>query len=858
MNVKPVFFILFFTAIVLGRPVSAFPIDEIRTEGVTQEQWDQAKSVTGLLPGDEYERVRVDRAQEKLREFFQNKGYPQCQVTYEMTSRNESHRLSFAIDLGSPLLLQGVRFDSKEVGFTEELERKLQKTVSIKSGELFDRDRIKEIKRSVEVFLTAQNFIDSRVKELRTREGKDGIELILELELGEKVVFSVQGNSYFSRTELVELIENQRKTGLGRDFVGVISSRIRDAYVERGFRNVRITPYFFESHGKEARKVLFEIQEGTQIKIDSVVFDGNEAFSDEELVGIFFKVAPDRIRARIHYAKMVDTAAGNLIEELRKQGYLSARLIGIKTDEDSDGKSVKLRIFLSEGLQTRVQSISFSGNHIVPTSELERSLGLSESEPLDPGKLEDGIERIKKLYRDRGHLDFRIQNEEDGVRPVVTYSEKNQIAYLHFEIEEGSLYTLEGVDIFGNDFTRKKVIEREIPLVSGDPLSEARLLEVEERLRRLGIFSQVNLELKDVPGSPLRKRLRITVQETVPGNTTAGIGFRNDLGIRAFGGLSYSNLWGLNHTWSLDLTVNRRLSIYRFVEYTAQVSYILPWAFADETTFRPSISAEKRQYIQFDAETFAFSANLERTVYRPWRLSGGLSYALERIQQFNASDSSQNQQITIGSVTPSLKLDLRDNPLSPKSGVFASSSFEYANRFLGTQIDPIPISYGRFQARSDFLWNFVPELVWYGSVRGGWLKNFENPYDTSGVLNPQITIPLIKQFALGGINSIRGFTEQEINVQANNPDRRVSNYLTYINYRTQIDFYPSPQIAVGPFLDAGNLQTDAFSLGNLRFGSGVGFRYITPVGPVNFDWGFKLSPRPGEATNVFYFSLGVI
>jgi outer membrane protein insertion porin family len=858
MNLKNGLCTLFLAAMGLQGIARAYPIDEIRTEGVTQEQWDQAKSITGLLPGDEYERLRVERAQEKLREFFQTKGFPRCDVSYEITSKNDLHRLYFKFELGAPLLLQGVRFESKEAGFTEELQKKLLKAVSVKSGELFDRDRIKEIKRTVEVFLTAQNFIDSRVKDLRTREGRDGIELILELEIGEQVVFSVQGNDYFTRTELIELIEGQRKTGLGRDFVGVIRGRLREAYVERGFRNIRITPYFFESHGKEARKVLFEIQEGSQIRIDSVVFDGNDAFTDEALVELFFKVAPDRIRARIHYAKMVDIAAANLIEELRKQGYLSARLIGIKTDEDSGGKSVRLRIFLSEGLQTRIQSISFSGNHLVSTAQLEKSLGLMETEPLNPGKLEDGIEKIKKLYRDLGYLDFKIKNEEDGIRPVVTYSEKNQIAYLHFEIDEGSLYSLDGVDIFGNDFTKKKVIEREIPLALGDPLSESKLLEVEERLRRLGIFSQVNLELKDVLGSPLRKRLRITVQETVPGNTTAGIGFRNDLGIRAFGGLSYSNLWGLNHTWALDLTVNRRLSIYRFVEYTAQVSYILPWAFAGETTFRPSISAEKRQYIQFDAETFAFSANLERMVHRPWRLAGGLGYALERIQQFNASDSSQNQQITIGSITPSLKLDLRDNPLSPKSGVFASSSFEYANRFLGTQIDPLPISYGRFQARSDFLWNFVPQAVWYGSVRGGWLKNFENPYDTSGNLNPQITVPLIKQFALGGINSIRGFAEQEINVQAGNSDRRVSDYLTYINYRTQIDFYPSPQISIGPFLDAGNLQTDAFSLGNLRFGSGVGFRYVTPVGPVNFDWGFKLSPRPGEATNVFYFSLGVI
>ena len=841
-----------------GSPAHAFPVHEVRGEGAPSELWDQMKGISGILPGDEYEKVRVDHAIEKMRELLISKGYPQGDVSVEITGKGEARGLRFVVKPGPALRIAGVAFSTEDEGLTPELEQRLLKAADPKPGEVFDRDRIKDMKRAVEVALTSQSFVDSRVKEIGTESNPSGAKLIFRLELGQKISFSIQGNQYFSRSELADLVEKQRVLGLGRDYVAVLSGRIRDLYLERGFRKTRITPYVFEARDGQSKKILFEIDEGDQSRISAVLFDGNEIFTDDALESLYFKMASDRIRARIFNAKMVESAAASLIEELKKRGYLSARLIAIKSEEGSDGKSMRVRIFLSEGVQTRVQSIDFRGNRSLPTPELERILGVSEGDPLDTGKLEDGIEKIKKEFRNLGLLQFRITNESETGNSIVSYSEKNQFAYIALEMEEGPVLRLGGLEIYGIDATKRKVIEREVVIQVGDPLAEKKLLEVEERLRRLGIFSQVNLELKDREGELDRKTLKITVQETTPGNSTAGIGFRNDLGIRAFGGVSYSNLWGLDHTWSLDLTANRRLTNFRFVEYTAQTGYTLPWIFAGETTLRPGVSAEKRQYVEFDAETFAFTTSLERMLYRPWRISGTLGYTLERIRQFNAVDSTQDQQITIGSITPTIKVDLRDNPLSPRKGFYGMASFEYADQFLGTQSIPVPVRYGRFQVRSDAYLNLFSDVVWYGSVRGGWLKNLVDPHRPDGSIDSQVSVPLIKQFALGGVNSIRGFTEQEINVQANDPEARVQGYLTYVNYRTELDFYPTTSVAIGPFLDAGNLQRDDFSLGNLRFGSGIGLRYVTPVGPVNFDWGFKLFPRPGEATNVFYFSLGVI
>ena len=835
----------------------AFPIVETKVEGVSPEQSDTVRSLSGVLPGDEYDKIRVEHAEEKIRTYFEAKGYPQVEVTSEVgQAPAERHFLKFLVKLGAPIRISEVTFQSKESHLSKDLISKLTQLVALQPGELFDRDRIKEMRRLIETGLIAQNFIDSRVADITNEVTAQGLKLNFILELGQKVILSVSGNVYYTRSELMSLVEIQRAQGLGRDYVSVIVSRLRDEYSDHGFRQVKITPYSFEPHDNEPKKVVFDIEEGPLVHLKKLIFDGNEIYTDNQLQDLFFKNAEPRIVARIYNQKMIEDAAKQMIDELKKNGYLSAKLIAMKTEEIPQSSDLAVRFFVSEGIQTRIQAIDFHGNHDYSVPLLDGFLGLHEGDPLNLIQLEDGIDRIKKEYRNLGHLQFKINNEISN--QIITYAEKNQYAYLNFDLDEGPVLTLAHFDIFGNENTRRKVIEREIKIKIGDPLEENRVVDLEERLRRLGIFSQVNVDFQDSKTVTNGRDMKISVQEAVPGSSDVGFGFRNDLGVRVFGEVAYSNLWGLNHTWALDVEANRRITDYRFTEYSATVSYTWPWAILGETTFRPSITAEKREYLEFDAQTFAFNANFDRMLYRPLKFSGTLTYTLEQVRQFDAIDSTQNQQVRIGSLTPILRVDLRDNPLSPKRGIFALTSFEYADSLLGSQVTPVPVRYGRYQVRVDSYLNFVPRIVWYNSARGGWLKNFANAHDASGNLDPRITVPLIKQFALGGVNSIRGFQEQELNVQEYNSNATVQDYMTYVNYRSQIDFYASPNLSFGPFLDSGNLQVGTFSLGNLRYGTGAGLRYITPVGPINFDWGWKLFPRPGEDTNVFYFSLGVI
>jgi outer membrane protein insertion porin family len=366
--------------------------------------------------------------------------------------------------------------------------------------------------------------------------------------------------------------------------------------------------------------------------------------------------------------------------------------------------------------------------------------------------------------------------------------------------------------------------------------------------------------------------VKVILQSGTPGILAGGVGYRNDLGLRAFGQIGYTNLWRENHTLALNGNINKRLnpsfcstqstvsssSVSEddpcFLEYQVQLGYVWPWFLWGPTQLRPRLTAEKTQYLNFDAETVGFASTLERRLMTRYNVVAAMTYSLENTRQFNALAEEDNQSLRIGALIPSLRMDFRDSSLAPSRGLFLSSSFEWASTWLGAQQEPFPVGYTRFLGRADYYVPIGAGATWFMSFRTGFERNLEPPPAESPD-DKRYAIPLIKQFALGGAGSLRGFNEQELNLQ----EFAIAGTASYVNYRTQVDLPFSGAIRFGPFVDAANLLVDRFSLSeDLRVGAGLGFRYQSPVGPVNLDWGFKVNARAGEDPFRFYFSIGVI
>jgi outer membrane protein insertion porin family len=126
-------------------------------------------------------------------------------------------------------------------------------------------------------------------------------------------------------------------------------------------------------------------------------------------------------------------------------------------------------------------------------------------------------------------------------------------------------------------------------------------------------------------------------------------------------------------------------------------------------------------------------------------------------------------------------------------------------------------------------------------------------------------------FFLGGYDSFRGLFRDSLLPQdvadaaAAAADPREAVRLAvrggdvFLNPRAELRVPLWGPLETALFLDAGNVWVDPSRVEpwRLRYAAGSGVRFDTPVGPIAFDYGFNLDPRPWEGLGTFHFSIGL-
>ncbi|MCB1155344.1 BamA/TamA family outer membrane protein, partial [bacterium] len=131
-----------------------------------------------------------------------------------------------------------------------------------------------------------------------------------------------------------------------------------------------------------------------------------------------------------------------------------------------------------------------------------------------------------------------------------------------------------------------------------------------------------------------------------------------------------------------------------------------------------------------------------------------------------------------------------------------------------------------------------------------------------------------ERYFLGGINSVRGFGRERLGpteetlipTNAADPSTTLTNVESVIggdkylqgNAELLIPIVKDLNIKGVLFYDIGNALPEGqwFAYDGFRQAWGFGVRWISPIGPLRFEWGHPLFPQDGERTQVFEFGIG--
>ena len=206
-------------------------------------------------------------------------------------------------------------------------------------------------------------------------------------------------------------------------------------------------------------KVIIEFSVEERPLIKEIIIRGNKSITKTKILEVTV-LKPDDIlnNARI---RMDETAiAGLYIEE----GYPDVK-VESSVEDSSDEGFVDLFFTVTEGSQTRIETISFSGNTFASENTLKGQLESKEQTFFSKGIYqEDLIEQdkaaIQRYYFNSGYIDMKIVDIVVNTIEKETEDDRNYIELI-FYIEEGEQWSFGGFEFEGNTlYSDQELLEK--------------------------------------------------------------------------------------------------------------------------------------------------------------------------------------------------------------------------------------------------------------------------------------------------------------------------------------------------------------------------------------------------------------
>ncbi len=831
-------------------------IETIDIDGADDLSDGEALLIMNLNLKTAIEEDAVRAGAEKLAQYYQELGFRFATVNFQYQNISTFKRkLILQVQTKKQTKISEVSIENMEAASAARLSQRI--TASFKN-DVLNQDTLGKISIKLRQLLSEDGFYLNAVPAPQLLFSADELKARAVFRIDKRQRYSVefQNAKQFSASYLAEVLKLDSYFSADSNLGAELSEKLKLFYQSEGYPHIAV-PYFERKEGDRIL-VTLNLEEGPFVRIRQIQFTGQltrqSVYYEKKLAEL------SAIKMRGKYVKEdIENAVKNLLVFLQNEGFVNARLglVQVMTDRERPDQGI-INVQIYEGDQVDIGDINFVGNLVYPSARLKKEMGLETVKKLNLKALEEATNRLKVFYANLGYIEFKLVNERTD---LIQYVNKNTVAHLRFQMDEGPRVEVQSILIEGNQTTHEKVILTEIDFKPGEILTPAKLEESISRLQRTGHFSSVEILTLEAGTNIAARTVIIKVSERDPGVFTIGAGITNENRgtLHGYTGLAYRNIGGWGRGVSARIEGNYNYADVKFLESKLTVGFVEPYLFESRTRFRINLtrsttiaSYELRKVTELNSATYSLEQDFTSHITGIWDVVNVSTYIDRGISVQDQIDNNYPREtLIIVSTGPTLDLDYRNNLFNPTDGSFSRISMEYAFESGSENVDP----FFRATGQTTF---YVPieksDFVFAQSFRGGYVKDvrslgFGVPFDKKG-------------FTLGGRTTIRGFDTDEFFPSKDilGPSFRLKSHATYGLVKSELRFpmVRSWDLFGAVFYDGGQVLIDGFSFSDQwRDAIGVGIRYNTPVGPVNLEYAKKLDKKPAEDAEAFHLSIGV-
>ena len=339
----------------------------------------------------------------------------------------------------------------------------------------------------------------------------------------------VKGAEFFSESKISS--ESGLKDGrlYGEAEFAEAAEKVRALYVKKHFPDAQVTATPNVMPGGDVCTVTFIVDEGERLKIGEYSFPGASSIEESELreaIDVWPWWNPRGWFAdEPASAEQLAEAVKKLRELYADRGYLDVQVKEPVRKALGEGKAA-VSFEIEEGLRYTVGEVKIEGVTKYPADKVAQKSDLPKSGDVAGAKaLADAAHRISVVV---GSGDSGLADTKTEFRYIPREAEES-VVDVTFVVKEGVPVVIDHVVIEGNDYTKDKVIRREIQLGPGDRMLADRAERSQKRLENLDYFSRVRHYLreskrgKDENGAEYRD-LVYEVEEKNTGSFMVGVG----------------------------------------------------------------------------------------------------------------------------------------------------------------------------------------------------------------------------------------------------------------------------------------------------------------------------------------------